>query len=675
MNKVMKIDIKSIILILISGLSISSCDDFLDKEPPSYITPKDYYTSESEIQACANEFYTILPSHSVDSWGYGTFGIDNNTDNQAGMSADSKYAKGLWLVGQTNGNWSWDNIRNINYQLNAILTNYKTNKIQGSDTNVRQYIGELYFFRAYAYFDMLQKFGDLPIVTQSFPDEESILVAANKRSPCNEVARFIINNLDTATTYMKDNFETRHTRISPDVTELFKSRVALYEGSWLTNFAGTPFVPDGPGWPGKNKDYNADYKYPTGSIDAEAKYFFQIAVQSAEEVAEKHKGSLVTNTGQIPQSPDDPDNPYFSLFGNTDMSKYPEVLLWREYSKSLGKTNNVEVAIQHGDIDAGITRGLVQSFLMKDGRPIYSSDYQYEDTTLTSVVKNRDPRLTIFMKVPGQVNVFKNMDATYGDHAVPVEPVPLITQRTYAKGYSTGYTIRKGGTFDKALCANGNGYTASITFRATEALLNYMEAEYMLTKDINAGHILEYWRIIRQKAGFTGNAVNPEVTIQATDMNKEKLDWGAYTAGQLLTDKVLYNIRRERRCELMAEGLRWMDLERWRSLDQMIDTPYHIEGFHLWNTPMEKWYSNLVADGSSSANASEESRSEYFRPYEIVLANNPFSDGYTWAMAQYLQPLPIKEFLLTASDHASLDKSPLYQNPYWPTVPDEPAEK
>lgn len=670
----MKIDIKSIILILVSGLSISSCDDFLNKEPPSYITPEDYYTSESEIQACTNQFYTILSSHS--GWGYGTFGIDNNTDNQADLYADNKYAKGLWLVGQTNGNWSWNNIRNINYQLNKILNNYNAKKIQGSDTNIRQYIGEMYFFRAYAYFDMLQKFGDLPIVTQSFPDEESILVAANKRRPCNEVARFIINNLDTAMTYMKGNFETRHTRISPDVAKLFKSRVALYEGSWLTNFVGTPFVPDGPGWPGKNKDYNADYKYPTGSIDAEAKYFFQIAVQSAEEVAEKYKGSLVTNTGQIPQSLNDPDNPYFSLFGNTNMSKYPEVLLWREYSKSLGEVNNVEVAIQHGDISGGgLTRGFVESFLMKDGRPIYSSTYQYEDTTMASVVKNRDPRLTIFLKVPGQVNVFKNMDATYGDHAVPVEPVPLITQRTSEKGYSTGYTIRKGGTFDKALCANGNGYTASITFRATEALLNYMEAEYMLTKDINAGHILEYWRIIRERAGFTGDAVNPEVTIQATDINKEKLDWGAYTAGQLLTDKVLYNIRRERRCELMAEGLRWMDLERWRSLDQMIDTPYHIEGFHLWNTPMEKWYNNLVADGSSSSNASEESRSEYFRPYEIVLSNNPFSNGYTWAMAQYLQPLPIKEFLLTASDHVSLDKSPLYQNPYWPTVPDEPAEK
>ncbi|MCO6026203.1 RagB/SusD family nutrient uptake outer membrane protein [Prevotella cerevisiae] len=669
----MRLDLKLLAIIFLSGLSFTSCDDFLDKEPPSYITPEDYYKSEDEVQACANQFYSILPSHS--GWGYGTFGSDDNTDNQADMSADNKFAKGLWRVGNTNGNWAWSNIRNINYQLNAIMGSYKAKKIQGSDTKIRQYIGEIYFFRAYAYFDMLQKWGDLPIVTQSFPDDDSILVAANKRRPCNEVARFIISDLDTAMTYMQEDFEPRHTRVSPKVANLFKSRVALYEGSWLTNFAGTPFVPNGPGWPGKNKDYNADYNYPTGSVEAEAKYFFQVAAQSAEEVAEKYKGSLVTNTGSIPQSTADPDNPYFSLFGNTDMSKYPEVLLWREYSKSLGEENNVEVAIQHGDIAAGLTRGMVESFLMKDGRPIYASNYQYEDTTLASVAKNRDPRLTIFMKVPGQVNVFKNMDATYGDHAVPVEPVPNITNRTSENGYSTGYTIRKGGTFDKALCANGQGYTASITFRATEALLNYMEAEYMLTKDINAGHILEYWKIVRQKAGFTGDAVNPEVTIQATDMSKEKLDWGAYTAGTLLTDKVLYNIRRERRCELMAEGLRWMDLERWRSLDQLISTPYHIEGFHLWNTPMEKWYNNLVANGSSSSNASEESRSEYYRPYEIISTNNSFYDGFTWAMAQYLQPLPIKEFLLTSSDNASIDKSPLYQNPYWPTTPDEPAEK
>ena len=145
-----------------------------------------------------------------------------------------------------------------------------------------------------------------------------------------------------------------------------------------------------------------------------------------------------------------------------------------------------------------------------------------------------------------------------------------------------------------------------------------MEAEYELTKSISSGKILEYWKIIRTTAGFTGSAIDPQTTIAATDITQEKLDWGSYSAGEQLTDPVLYNIRRERRCELMAEGLRWMDLIRWRALDQMIDEPYFIEGFHLWNTPMQNWYdaNNLISDGSASATVSSPSLSEYYRPYQ-----------------------------------------------------------
>lgn len=67
-----------------------------------------------------------------------------------------------------------------------------------------------------------------------------------------------------------------------------------------------------------------------------------------------------------------------------------------------------------------------------------------------------------------------------------------------------------------------------------------------------------------------------------TDMQKEKAnDWGAYSAN-VVVDATLFNIRRERRCELMAEGLRDMDLHRWRAMDQMITTPYHIEGINFW---------------------------------------------------------------------------------------------
>lgn len=662
--------------ILVLVLSLISCEDFLDKEPPSYVVPEDYYSAEDQIQAVANKFYAnVLPSH--ENWSYGTFALDENTDNQAGLSADNKYATGQWKVGLENSNWAWGSIRNINYSLNAILTNYNAGKITGSDTNIRQYIGELYFFRAYCYFNMLQKWGDLPIIKEALPDNNDILIAANKRSPRNEVARFILEDLDSAIADMTDNFDPRKNRLSPDVVKLLKSRVALFEASWLKNFNGTPFVPNGEGWPGKERDYNADYQFPTGSIENEINYFYTVAAESAQEVAEKYKNVLTQNTGLVPQSASDPDNPYFSMFGNPDMSSYPDVLLWREYNEGLEIVNNIEVAVNKGNYGAGLTRSMVESFVMADGKPIYANHngFKYDDSSIANVRKNTDPRLFIFLKEPGQLNLFKNMDSEK-THGVEVEPVPEITNTNKENGYSTGYALRKGGTFDKALTGNGEGYNGSITFRATEALLNYMEAQYELTQSLSSGKILEYWKIIRTTAGFKGEAINPQTTIAATDISQEKLDWGSYSAGQQLTDPILYNIRRERRCELMAEGLRWMDLIRWRSLDQLINEPYFVEGFHIWNTEMENWYDpkTLVDDGSSSATVSNRQLSEYLRPYQKNMGSgNLFRNGFTWSMAHYLQPLPIKQFQLTSSDNASVELSPLYQNPYWPVTADMPA--
>lgn len=594
----MKFNISLKVLPLLAcGMLMASCNDFLKQEPLTDITPTDYYKDATQLQAVANAFYqTVLPYHS--GAGYGTFAYDNGTDNQTGSDGDSKYKKGSWKTSNDNSSWSWNNIRDINYQLNTAQSNYENGLIAGDENKIRQYIGELHFFRAYAYFSLYKSFGDLPIVTEAMPENEAILVAANKRSPRNEVARFILADLDSAVTYMEPDGWEATTRISPAVAHLFASRVALFEGSWLTNFAGTPFVPNGEGWPGKAKDYNANYQYPTGSVEAEAKYFFQKAVDEAAIVGDAYVGKLDKNTGIVPQSLSD-TNPYFYKFGNTDMSAYPEVLLWKAYNKGKGVTDNIEVAVNRGNTYTGFTRGMIDAFLMEDGKPTYAhhDGYVYEDTTTYAVVRNRDPRLFIFLKRPGQKNVLQGEDNTIAAEQVrPIEPVPQVFTRSFDVTYTTGYAIRKGGTFNQNLAENQAGYTASITFRATEALLNYIEAQYMLDHHLNAKSI-SYWKAIREAAGFTGEAADPQTTIAATDMAQElkgytdgsgtQYDWGAFSAGKALTDPTLYSIRRERRTELMAEGLRWMDLIRWRSLDQLMKQPYQLEGFHLWNTPME----------------------------------------------------------------------------------------
>lgn len=662
-------------IISVALLSIlCACNDFLDEAPLSKISPEKYFVEESQILSFVDGLYPdILPSHG--NWNYGTFGTDQHTDNQAYINYHNRFIPGQWKTAQTqkDDSYNFKYIYSCNYFLENVIPRYEAKSISGSDDNIRYYIGEVYFLRAYEYFKRYQLFGDFPIVRTTLPDQMAPLIAASKRAPRNEVARFIISDLDSAMVYMEKNPDKNKTRISKEVALLLKSRVALFEGTWLKYFKNTPFVPNSPEWPGKTMDYNKDYQYPAGDIDREIDYFLSIAMEASSQVADKVE--LVENTGQIQQSATDPVNPYMDMFSAVDMSSYSEVLLWRPYSKGLGLVHCVVVAAQYGDYGVGVTRGMVEGFLMGNGLPIYATGSGYHgDETISDVRKDRDSRLTIFLKEPGQKNVL--FESVEGAHAVLVEPIPNILSGDASKGYPTGYALRKGGSFDQAQCVNGQNYTGSITFRASEALLNYIEACYEKNRQLDA-KAQSYWKALRQRAHID---IDYQKTISHTDMNKEALnDWGAYSAGQLI-DPTLYNIRRERRCELMAEGLRYMDLCRWRSMDQMIETPYHIEGIKIWGD-MQNWYvdkttgESLLIYGMDNpkANVSAPELSKYLRPYE-KLANSIAKGGYKWAMAHYLTPINIQHFDITA-ESGDITTSPLYQNPYWPMIANQGAIK
>ncbi len=680
----MKIYNKSFIftlLFIIVTAGLASCDDFLDKEPMSNAAPENTLTDANQLSYYANSLYAdILPSHS--NWSYGIFGNDNNTDNQTGVSAHDRYTSDRWKVPHNEGdNWKFEMIYRCNYFFSIVLPRFgddlsgSANTITGNITEVKHYIGEMYFLRASEYFKRYQMFGDFPIITEPLADDREILREASKRSPRNEVARFILSDLDKAITLM-DGSSMSTTRINKDAALLLKSRVALFEGTWLKYFKGTEFAPTGAGWPGAQKDYNSGYQFPAGGIDEEINFFLDQAMDASKSVAEAYKDKLTINTGVLQQSETDPANPYFDMFAQEDLSGVSEVLLWRQYARSLS-THNVNSAAGRGNYRIGLTRGFVNSFLMADGSPVYThgsyadgNGYYKGDKTIADVRSNRDSRLVIFLKEPGQKNILFELSNPEGTEAVLTEPYPDITNGDGERGYATGYALRKGGSFNRKHYANGGGYTAAISYRATEALLNYMEASYERkgTLDDTAR---EYWTIIRRRAHVSENIDN---TINKTEMAKEAAnDWGAYSAGNLI-DPTLYNIRRERRSELLAEGLRYMDLCRWRSMDQMTTTPYHVEGFHLWNTPMESWYNNLVADGSENANVSSKDKSEYLRPYQRYAAQAGYN-GMTWKMAHYLQPIMVKQFQLTSANGSDISSSTIYQNPHWPVVADLPAEK
>ncbi|KAA6315820.1 RagB/SusD family nutrient uptake outer membrane protein, partial [termite gut metagenome] len=490
--------------------SFASCDDFLDKEPMSQITPEAYFTDASQLENYVNRMYAdVLPSHST--WSYGIFGEDNNTDNQTGVSIHDRYTADRWKVAMSeNDNWRFEQIYRCNFFFAQASPKFgedlsgSANTITGDLANVKHYIGEMYFLRAYEYFKRYQMFGDFPIVSEPLADSMEALREALKRSPRNEVARFILSDLDKAATLLADKNLTT-TRINKDAALLLKSRVALYEGTWLKYHKGTAFVPNGEGWPGKTKEYNANYQFPSGSIDNEIDFFLTEAMTSSKLVAEAYKGSLTENTGVLQQDAGAPANPYYEMFASENLSGVKEVLLWRQYAKGL-QTHNVNSAAGRGNYRIGVTRGLVNNYLMADGTPVYThgtyaegDNYYKGDTTIANVRINRDSRLSVFLKEPGQKNILYELDNNEGTEAVFVEPYPGITNGDGERGYSTGYALHKGGSFNRKHYANGGGYTAAICFRATEALLNYMEASYVKAGSLD-GTAREYWTIIRNRS-------------------------------------------------------------------------------------------------------------------------------------------------------------------------------
>lgn len=639
-------------VILVSG-AVTSCDWFLNMEPESQLTPEQYLTTEENIASYAIDLYNMLPVHGETSWG--TWTRDAHTDNMVYTSHSDAFATGYWKVGQTGGSYSFTEIYRCNYFFDNVLENYKNGGITGTAKNIEHYIGEVYFFRAWAYFMKLISLGDFPIVKETLADDMETLVKASVRQPRNEVARFILSDLDMAISMMLDNAPRGgKNRLCKDAARMLKSRVALYEGTWLKYFKGTAFVPGTADWPGKAT--YPDYEFPAGDIDSEIEYFLDVCMTESKIIADKYDIKKVDNTGVFQNSPEAESNPYFDMFGDSDLTKYGEVILWKSYSNAEGIGNSVVEFAAAANQGYGLTKSMVDAFVMKNGLPIYAAGSGYPgDADLLKITEGRDPRAEIFIKKPGDLNLHSKA----GAESYEVEPWPRIVGASGSQKYTTGYTSRKGLNFDGSQSVRNKSEVASIVFRATEAYLNYMEACYEKTGALD-GDAQKYWTAIRDRSKLAGY----QVTVDATDMDIEKeQDWGAYSAGQVV-DKTLFNIRRERRCELMAEGFRAADVRRWRSMDQMIKTPWHPLGANLWDQLSTN--PEFVAVNSAlkqGENISPKDFSKYVAPYHI-LQNNPVYNGYKWNMAHYLDPIAIQHFLITGEGEAA--KSTLYQNPGWP---------
>jgi hypothetical protein len=492
-----------IVIFLGTGLSFSSCNkEFLDLTPLDQISDPEFWKTDQDLELYMNGMYSVLPGWNLSGSG-GHPLLDAGTDVAISV--------GLWLgtknrldgainVPSSGGGWSWTSVRNVNYFL-ANSDRVKSGALKD------HYIGEAYFFRAFNYFNLLKQFGDLPIVKVPLTvnDKDAL---NGPRSSRTDVVNFILADLDMAASKLKKKSEVPAQRISRDIALLFKSRVALYEGTWEKYHQNDPFK---------------------GKTDGNA--FLTAAAAAAKAVMDG--GTYRLSTGN-------PSQVYYELFNQVNLSSNSEILLWRSYSSAQGDAfTNQLWNWPHG---SGFTQDMVRMYLCSDGLPIGLSPLYQGERDIRDVVKNRDPRFVQTVMNPGDpVTITLRNDTT--KYTLPL----LGGAQTGPTGYESQKFRRP--QLDPATGA-ASGELAYIIFRYAEALLNYAEAKAELGELTQADVNLSI-NVLRARVGMP----NMVLASIPTDPN-----WPDY--GYALT-KDLQEIRRERTVELMTEGFRLDDIMRW----------------------------------------------------------------------------------------------------------------
>lgn len=620
---------------LLAG-SVASCN-FLDREPMDFGDENAYYKTVDDLELAVNDFYQILPKMEY-LWG-GPYEDDNTSDNQCGNWPNNMFYPGdKKTVQQANSEWKFVNLRGINFFINKTKEQMDAGAITGTKEFIDHYWGEGFFFRAYEHFRLLRNYGDAPILEVMLPDDEATLAQASKRRPRNEVARFIIEDLKRAEELMMENAPAEG-RLSKDAARLLRARVALYEATWEKYHANTAFVPGNPKWVGASM--YPDFQFKAGDAQKEIEYFLDEAIEAADLVA-SHRAL---------------DDDYIAMFNRlTPFSSNDEVILARYYQMGILSHSASNYLGRTGG-GTGFTRALVNTFLMKNGLPIYADGSNYGgDTYMLDEMKDRDERLVNSVKIAGSdIETVQGPDGTLVNDTIYYYRPQLTLSGNEAS--PTGYELKKWVSNEPGQQEQGQGTSATPILRAAEAYLIYLEAYYERHGNLG-GNCDRYWTELRRRAGVD---TDYNKTIAATDLSKEN-DLAVYSKG-IEVDKTLYNIRRERRCELMGEGMRLDDLKRWRALDNMKD--YQVEGMNLWDE-MYKMYDNGALNGVVSPSGV----SNYIRPLQKTSTSVAYN-GYNFPKPHYLEPIPISEFLLTVDGSGN---STLYQNPGWPTKSDGIAD-
>ena len=339
---------------------------------------------------------------------------------------------------------------------------------------------------------------------------------------------------------------------------------------------------------------------------AKATEYLEAAKWAADQIIQSGRYSITDN--------------FRSVFNSVDLAGKKEVILYRKYETGL-LTHSLHSYVNK-EPQTGVSKDAIETFLAEDGLPISISPLYQGDKTIANVVADRDPRLTETI-------------------------VPELRLNGEIAYYSTsGYAVHK--FYNPALrdIAEGNSNTNNTdapVIRYGEVLLNYAEAAAELG-NITQADLDKSINKLRDRPGI--NMPHLEVVGDQPAINGVTYD---DPERDPTVSPLIWEIRRERRTELMFEGFRLDDLKRWKKLEytDTVDNPDINRG--AWIVKAEHPTAKDVTIEGGAAEG-------YIIPAPKAETQRRYTDPKV-----YLEPLPLDQIKLYSDNGVTLTQNPGWQ--------------
>ncbi|MBD3590012.1 RagB/SusD family nutrient uptake outer membrane protein [Bacteroides sp. GM023] len=510
------------------SLMATSC---LDLEPKAELNDAIVWNKASNFQLFANQFYTWTRDfHSSNTYMCSTSDgphSDWRSDLIAGASVNT-YSKGTNSIPAKDDNYT--KLYTQIYYTNLLLDKAES---FADGASIAVPVAEAKFFRAYCYFELVQIFGNVILVTK--PLDLNSPELQTTRDDRAVVIDQIVKDLTESVNGLPETAETG--RVTKDAAWAMLSRVALYEGTW--------------------QKFHTNGSNATTNTERSAA-LLKIAKDAAYKVIDGKRFKLFYNDKLGVES-------YRYMFILEDVDCNPAHLI---------KSNNTEyiLARRHrieDGIGTNITKGYLANatfvtrkwanmYLCSDGLPIEKSPLFKKYVGVTDEFQNRDNRMTTTLMQHGEKywnNTTNNSRKTWDDQ-------DLATALTLSVTSNSGYQNHKWAV--ERLVADTQESMDYPVIRYAEVLLNYAEATYELDGAISNTDLDLSLNLVRLRINSTMPKLsNSFVTTNGLSMREE--------------------IRRERTLELVLEGFRIDDLKRWATAPkEMVEDQLGVKYTGTW---------------------------------------------------------------------------------------------